>query len=73
MLLKKWEGKMLEACETGLTKIVKLLLENYNCEESGLNFKCSLIKEFLYLSFVGFVHADNHLHEFHDLKRSLPL
>ena len=37
VLLKKWEGKMFEACETGKTKIVKLLLENYNCEENGLN------------------------------------
>ena len=39
VLLKKWEGKMFEACETGKTKIVKLLLENYNSEENGLNAK----------------------------------
>ena len=26
---------MFEACQTGKTKIVKLLLENYNCEDSG--------------------------------------
>ena len=26
---------MFEACQAGKTKIVKLLLENYNCEDSG--------------------------------------
>ena len=38
-LLKTWKGKMFKACETGKTEIVKLLLENYNTEESGLNVK----------------------------------
>ena len=37
--LPKWKGKMFEACEAGKTWIVELLLENYNCEESGLNVK----------------------------------
>ena len=37
VLLKRWKGKMLEACQNGETKIVQLLLENYNSEESGLN------------------------------------
>ena len=36
-LIKTWKGKMFEACRTGESRIVKLLLENYNCEESGLN------------------------------------
>ena len=36
-LLSKWKGKILEACRTGKTKIVKLLLENYNSEENGVN------------------------------------
>ena len=39
VLLKKWKGKMFEAWETGRTKVVKLLLEHYNCEENGLNVK----------------------------------
>ena len=39
LLLKTWKGKMLEACQTGRTEIVKLLLDNYNCEESGMNVK----------------------------------
>ena len=30
---------MFEACKTGKTEIVKLLLEHYNSEESGLNVK----------------------------------
>ena len=35
ILLEKWKGKMFEACKTGKTRIVELLLEHYNCEESG--------------------------------------
>ena len=36
-LIKKWKGKMLEACKNGETKVVQLLLERCNSEESGLN------------------------------------
>ena len=39
VLLLKWKDKLFEACETGKTEIVKLLLENYNSEEIGLNVK----------------------------------
>ena len=39
VLLQRWKGKMFEACKTGKTEIVKLLLEHYNSEESGLNVK----------------------------------
>ena len=39
VLLKRWKGKMFEACKNGETKIVKLLLERCNSEESGLNIK----------------------------------
>ena len=38
-LLQRSKGKMYESCESGTTKLVKLLLENYNGEESGLNVK----------------------------------
>ena len=37
VLLKRWKGKMIKACETGKEEIVKLLLENYNTEEIGLD------------------------------------
>ena len=33
LLPPKWKGKMFEACKTGKTEIVKLLLEHYNSEE----------------------------------------
>ena len=39
VLLKRWKGRMLEACKSGETKVVKLLLERCNSEESGLNIK----------------------------------
>ena len=39
VLLQRWKGKMFEACETGKTEIVKLLLKHFNSEESGLNVK----------------------------------
>ena len=39
ILIKGWKGKMLEACKSGETKVVQLLLERCNSEESGLNFK----------------------------------
>ena len=42
ILLQRWKSKMFEACETGKTRIVELLLErmeHYNCEETGLNVK----------------------------------
>ena len=39
VLLKRWKGKMFEACENGKTKVVQLLLERCNSEESGLNTK----------------------------------
>ena len=37
VLAPKYKGKMYEACKTGKAEIVKLLLENYNSEENGLN------------------------------------
>ena len=37
VLIKRWKGKMFEACKTGKTRIVKLLFERCNSEESGLN------------------------------------
>ena len=39
VLIKRWKGKMFEACKNGQTKIVQLLLERCNSEESGLNVK----------------------------------
>ena len=39
VLIKRWKGKMLEACRNGETKVVQLLLERCTSEESGLNFK----------------------------------
>ena len=39
LLIKGWKGKMLEACKSGETKVVQLLLERFNSEESGLNSK----------------------------------
>ena len=39
VLIKRWKGKMFEACKSGETKIVQLLLERSNAEESGLNIK----------------------------------
>ena len=39
VLIKRWKGKMLEACKSGETKVVQLLLECCNSEESGLNTK----------------------------------
>ena len=39
VLIKRWKGKMLEACKNGETKVVQLLLENCTSEESGLNAK----------------------------------
>ena len=36
-LIKRWKGKMLEACKSGETKVVQVLLERCNSEESGLN------------------------------------
>ena len=37
VLIKRWKGKMFEACQNGETKVVQLLLERCNSEESGLN------------------------------------
>ena len=37
VLIKRWKGKMLKACQNGQTKVVQLLLECCNSEESGLN------------------------------------
>ena len=42
VLIKRWKGKMLEACKSGETKVVQLLLECCNSEESGLNTKDEL-------------------------------
>ena len=39
VLIKRWKGKMLEACKNGETKVVELLLERCNSEKSGLNTK----------------------------------
>ena len=39
VMLKRWKGKMFEACKTGKTEIVKLLLKHFNSEESGLNVR----------------------------------
>ena len=41
VLMKKWKGKMYEACFSGETKIVQLLLDHFNAEESGLNWRDS--------------------------------
>ena len=38
-LIKRWKGKMLEACKSGETNVVQLLLERCNSEECGLNTK----------------------------------
>ena len=37
VLIKRWKGKMIEACKCGETKVVQVLLERCNSEESGLN------------------------------------
>ena len=42
VLIKRWKGKMFEACKSGETKVVQLLLERCNSEESGLNIKDKL-------------------------------
>merc|ERR1712049_56310 len=39
VLIKRWKGKMFEACQNGETKVVQFLLEHCNPEESGLNVK----------------------------------
>ena len=39
VLIKKWNGEIFEACKTGETKIVQLLLECCNTEEIGLNIR----------------------------------
>ena len=39
VLIKRWKGKMFEACKSGETKVVQLLLERCNSEESGLNIR----------------------------------
>ena len=42
VLIKRWKGKMFEACQNGETKVVQLLLECCNSEESGLNTRDEL-------------------------------
>ena len=37
VLLKRWKSKFFEACSSGKTKIVQLLLEHYESEDIGLN------------------------------------
>ena len=37
VLLKRWKSKLFEACSSGKTKIVQLLLEQYESEVIGLN------------------------------------
>ena len=39
VLIKRWKGKMFEACKNGETKVVQLLLERCSSEEIGLNIK----------------------------------
>ena len=39
VLIKRVKGKIFEACKNGETKVVQLLLERFNAEESGLNIK----------------------------------
>ena len=39
VFLKRTRVKMLEACQSGETKVVQLLLEHCNSEENGLNTK----------------------------------
>ena len=39
VLIKRWKGKLFQACQNGETKIVQLLLEHCNSEENGLNIK----------------------------------
>ena len=39
VLLNTWKGKMFQACQTGKTEIVQLLLENCSPEENGFNLK----------------------------------
>ena len=39
VLIKRWKGKVIEACKNGETKIVQLLLECCTFEDSGLNIK----------------------------------
>ena len=47
VLIKRWKGKMYKACKSGETKVVQLLLERCNSEESGLNMK--------YIGFTSFI------------------
>ena len=37
VLIKKWKGKIFEACKQGETKVVQLLLEHSESETMGLN------------------------------------
>ena len=39
VLIKRWKGKIYEACDRGKTKVVQLLLEHCDADESGLNIK----------------------------------
>ena len=39
VLIKRWKGKIFEAYKNGETKVVQVLLERCNAEESGLNTK----------------------------------
>ena len=39
VLIKRWKDKMIEACKSGETKVVQLLLKCSNSEEIGLNTK----------------------------------
>ena len=57
VLLKRWKGKMFEACKAGKTQIVKLLLEHCNSEESGLSIKAK-IGMTLFLIACNKVHSD---------------
>ena len=39
VLIKRWKGKMFEACKNGEAKVVELLLEQGDSKENGLNIK----------------------------------
>ena len=39
VLLKRWKGKIIQAYDTGHTKMVQLLLDHFSAEENGLTEK----------------------------------
>ena len=54
VLIKRWKGEMSDACLSGETKVVQLLLKCFNSEESGLNTKDEYRNTpFMYACFYG--------------------